>query len=115
FETVTEALTFTLPRPNVTYWTDIENILTNAFNDIVGNEADVAETLYRNQEEINALRGWPIVPLRSSRQSTGGAFTGAPFVLMGSAQIALSFVDGIDDFDAPVESCATTFTSGGHV
>lgn len=57
FETVTEALTFTKPRPNVTYWTDIENILTNAFNDIVSNGADVADTLDRYQGEIDQLTG----------------------------------------------------------
>lgn len=57
FETVTEALTFTKPRPNVTYWTDVENILTNAFNDIVSNGAPVAETLDRYQGEIDALKG----------------------------------------------------------
>lgn len=57
FETVTEALELTRPRPNVTYWTDVENILTNAFNDIVTSESDVAETLDRYQEEINGLTG----------------------------------------------------------
>lgn len=57
FETVTQALEFTRPRPNVTYWTDVENILTNAFNDIVSNEAPVAETLDRYQSEIDALQG----------------------------------------------------------
>ncbi len=57
FETVTNALALTQPRPNVTYWTDVENILTNAFNDIVGNEADVAETLDRYQSEIDELTG----------------------------------------------------------
>lgn len=57
FETVTEALTFTKPRPNVTYWTDVENILTNAFNDIVSNGAPVADTLDRYQGEIDALKG----------------------------------------------------------
>jgi trehalose transport system substrate-binding protein len=57
FETVTEALTFTKPRPNVTYWTDVENILTNAFNDIVTGGAPVAETLDRYQGEIEALMG----------------------------------------------------------
>jgi trehalose transport system substrate-binding protein len=57
FETVTEALTFTKPRPNVTYWTDVENILTNAFNDIVTGGAPVAETLDRYQGEIEALTG----------------------------------------------------------
>ncbi len=57
FETVTEALALTKPRPNVPYWTDVENILTNAFNDIVTNEADVAETLDRYQGEIDGLAG----------------------------------------------------------
>ena len=57
FETVTEALALTMPRPNVPYWTDVENILTNAFNDIVTSEADVAETLDRYQGEIDALSG----------------------------------------------------------
>ena len=55
FETVSQALEFTMPRPNVVYWTDVENILTNAFNDIVTNGADVAETLDRYQGEIDAL------------------------------------------------------------
>jgi trehalose transport system substrate-binding protein len=55
FESVTEALTFTKPRPNVVYWIDVENILTNAFNDIVTGGADVAETLERYQGEIDAL------------------------------------------------------------
>ena len=55
FESVTEALKFTKPRPNVVYWIDIENILTNAFNDIVTGGSDVAETLERYQGEIDAL------------------------------------------------------------
>lgn len=57
FEVVTEALAVTKPRPNVVYWSDVENVLTSAFNDIVSNGADVAETLDRYQEEINALKG----------------------------------------------------------
>jgi trehalose transport system substrate-binding protein len=57
FETVTEALTFTKARPSVGYWTDVENILTNAFTDIVTGGAEVASTLDRYQEEINALKG----------------------------------------------------------
>lgn len=57
FETVAEALAVTQPRPNVVYWTDVENVLTSAFNDIVSNGADVQETLDRYQEEINALMG----------------------------------------------------------
>lgn len=57
FDVVTEALALTQPRPSLPYWTDVENILSNAFNDIVGNDADVQETVDRYQEEINALQG----------------------------------------------------------
>jgi trehalose transport system substrate-binding protein len=57
FEVVSEALGFTKPRPNVVYWVDVENILTNAFNDIVTGGQDVAETLDRYQGEIDALAG----------------------------------------------------------
>lgn len=55
FDVVNEALGFTQPRPNLVYWTDVENILTNAFNDIVTGGSDVAETLDRYQGEIDAL------------------------------------------------------------
>jgi len=55
FETVTTALGFTKPRPNVVYWTDVENILTNAFNDIVTGGSDVASTLDKYQGEIDKL------------------------------------------------------------
>jgi trehalose transport system substrate-binding protein len=55
FEVVAEALGFTKPRPNVVYWTDVENILTNAFNDIVTGGSDVGETLERYQGEIDTL------------------------------------------------------------
>jgi len=57
FQTVTDALALTKPRPNVTYWIDVENILTNAFNDIVTGGSPVAETLDRYQGEIDALKG----------------------------------------------------------
>jgi len=57
FEVVTEALTFTRPRPNVTYWIQVENILSDAFNDIVTNEQDVAETLERYQADIDEAAG----------------------------------------------------------
>ena len=56
FEVVNEALGFTKPRPNVTYWTEVENILTNAFNDIVTNGANVKETLDRYQGEIDQAK-----------------------------------------------------------
>lgn len=57
FETVTEALEFTRPRPNVEHWIDVENILSDAFNDIVTNEQDVAETLERYQADIDDAAG----------------------------------------------------------
>lgn len=57
FDTITEALGVTKPRPNVPYWPDVENILTNAFNDIVAGGADVKSTLDRYQGEIDALKG----------------------------------------------------------
>lgn len=57
FQVVSDALALTQPRPNVTYWTDVENILTSAFNDIVTNGADVADTLDRYQGEIDKLKG----------------------------------------------------------
>jgi trehalose transport system substrate-binding protein len=55
FDVVSEALGYTQSRPNLVYWTDVENILSNAFNDIVTGGADVAETLDRYQGEIDAL------------------------------------------------------------
>jgi trehalose transport system substrate-binding protein len=57
FGVVTEALAVTRPRPNVVYWTDVENILTEAFNEIVSNGAEVASTLDKYQEQIDALKG----------------------------------------------------------
>ncbi len=53
FESIKEALTHVKPRPNVTYWGEVENILTNAFNDIVTNGQPVQETLDRYQGEID--------------------------------------------------------------
>jgi trehalose transport system substrate-binding protein len=57
FEVVSEALAVTRPRPNVVYWTDVENILTEAFNEIVSGGAGVASTLDKYQEQIDALKG----------------------------------------------------------
>ncbi len=57
FEVVAEALGFTRPRPNVVYWTNVETILSNAFNDIVTGGQGVADTLDRYQGEIDALTG----------------------------------------------------------
>jgi len=57
FAVVTEALGFTKPRPNVTYWSEVENILTNAFNDIVTGGQGVKDTLDRYQGEIDKAKG----------------------------------------------------------
>jgi trehalose transport system substrate-binding protein len=57
FESVLNALQHTKARPNVTYWLQVEQILSNAFNDIVTNGQDVASTLQRYQGEIDALKG----------------------------------------------------------
>lgn len=55
FDVVSEAIGYTKSRPNLVYWTDVENILSDAFNDIVTGGADVVETLDRYQGEIDAL------------------------------------------------------------
>ena len=55
FESVLNALEHTQSRPNVTYWLQVEQILSNAFNDIVTNGQEVQPTLERYQGEIDAL------------------------------------------------------------
>jgi trehalose transport system substrate-binding protein len=55
FESVLNALEHTQPRPNVTYWLQVEQILSNAFNDIVTNGQEVQPTLQRYQQEIDTL------------------------------------------------------------
>jgi trehalose transport system substrate-binding protein len=57
FESVLNALEHTMARPNVTYWLQVEQILANAFTDIVTNEQEVQPTLERYQGEIAALTG----------------------------------------------------------
>lgn len=57
FETVLAALQNTKARPNVTYWLQVEQSLSNAFNDIVTGGQDVASTLQRYQQEIDGLKG----------------------------------------------------------
>lgn len=57
FEAVRAALEQTRPRPNVTYWPEVELILSDAFNDIVSGDAPIEETLTRYQEEIDQLKG----------------------------------------------------------
>lgn len=55
FQVVNEALNHTKPRPSLPYWTDIENILSDAFNDIVTNGKDVQSTLQSYQQQIDKL------------------------------------------------------------
>lgn len=57
FDTIREALEVTRPRPNVTYWLQVEQILSDAFNDIVTNGADVQPTLDNYQSRIDELTG----------------------------------------------------------
>lgn len=56
FESIKEALTHVKPRPNVTYWGEVERILTDAFNDIVTDGAEVQPTLDGYQQEIEGLQ-----------------------------------------------------------
>ncbi|HEY8445641.1 MAG TPA: extracellular solute-binding protein [Thermomicrobiales bacterium] len=56
FETVLAALQNVRARPNVTYWLQVEQVLADAFNDIVTNGAEVASTLQRYQEQITQFQ-----------------------------------------------------------
>lgn len=55
FASISEALTKVKARPNVTYWAEVENILTDAFNDIVTNGKEVQPTLDSYQQQIDQL------------------------------------------------------------
>ena len=57
FESVLNALKNAKARPNVTYWLQVEQSLSNTFNDIVTGGQDVASTLQRYQQEIDKLKG----------------------------------------------------------
>jgi trehalose transport system substrate-binding protein len=54
FDVVGQALAFVKPRPNVTYWGQVEVILSDAFNDIVNEGKEVAATLTEYQAKIDA-------------------------------------------------------------
>lgn len=56
FDTISKALQFTRPRPNVTYWLQVEQALSDAFNDIVTNGNDVKSTLDQYQGKIDQLK-----------------------------------------------------------
>jgi trehalose transport system substrate-binding protein len=55
FDSVNAALATARARPNVTYWLQVEQILSDAFNDIVSNGQDAQSTLDQYQGEIDAL------------------------------------------------------------
>lgn len=55
FASISEALTKVKARPNVTYWGEVENILTDAFNDIVTSGREVQPTLDSYQQQIDQL------------------------------------------------------------
>jgi trehalose transport system substrate-binding protein len=57
FDVVSEALGLAKPRPNLTYWGQVETILGDAFNDIVTNGADVQSTLDEYQGKIDEAAG----------------------------------------------------------
>lgn len=57
FQTISQALTHVKARPNVTYWLTVENILTDAFNDIVTSGKDVKPTLDAYQKKIDQAKG----------------------------------------------------------
>lgn len=56
FDVINKALQHTKARPNVTYWLQVENILTDAFNDIVTNGKDVKPTLDSYQQKIDKAK-----------------------------------------------------------
>jgi trehalose transport system substrate-binding protein len=56
FQSVSAALKVAKARPNVTYWLQVEQILSDAFNDIVTNGADVKSTLDKYQGQIDKAK-----------------------------------------------------------
>jgi trehalose transport system substrate-binding protein len=56
FQTVSAALQIARARPNVTYWLQVEQVLSDAFNDIVTNGSDVKSTLDNYQGQIDQLK-----------------------------------------------------------
>lgn len=55
FASIGEALGKAKARPNVTYWGEVEKVLTDAFNDIVTNGREVQPTLDSYQQKIDQL------------------------------------------------------------
>jgi len=53
FDVVKQALGMAKPRPNLTYWGQVETILSDAFNDIVNSGKDVKSTLADYQAKID--------------------------------------------------------------
>ena len=57
FDVVSQVLEVAKPRPNLTYWGQVETILGDAFNDIVTNGKDVQSTLDEYQSKIDEAAG----------------------------------------------------------
>ncbi|MGH2604012.1 MAG: sugar ABC transporter substrate-binding protein, partial [Dehalococcoidia bacterium] len=57
FDTISEALGVTKARPTVTHWAQVEQALSDAFNDIVTNGAEVQATLDEYQATIDEAAG----------------------------------------------------------
>lgn len=56
FQTISAALGVAKARPNVTYWLQVEQALSDAFNDVVTNGADAKSTLDKYQGQIDQLK-----------------------------------------------------------
>jgi trehalose transport system substrate-binding protein len=56
FQSIQQSLGHTKARPTVTYWADVENILSDAFNDIVSNGKDPKSTLADYQKKIDEAK-----------------------------------------------------------
>lgn len=57
FDVISEALGFTQARPTVTHWPQVEQILSDAFNDIVTNGEEAQATLDEYQAQIDEAAG----------------------------------------------------------
>jgi trehalose transport system substrate-binding protein len=56
FDVVSAALQVSRARPNVTYWLQVEQALSDAFNDTVTNGKDAKSTLDGYQAKIDQLK-----------------------------------------------------------
>lgn len=56
FEAINEAMKVTEPRPNITWWADLEKALNDAFREIVIEGKDVKPTLDKYAGVISAAK-----------------------------------------------------------